>query len=97
MTPIPNAVTFPINHALLAGGVTATDAEVRAAMHFAYEHFKLVTEPGAVVGLSAILSGRVPVAGRAVATVITGGNIDPARFADLLHTTETSQQQDSPT
>ena len=29
MTPIPNTVTFPINHALLAGGVTASDAEVR--------------------------------------------------------------------
>jgi len=97
MTPIPNAVTFPINHALLAGGVTATDAEVRAAMHFAYEHFKLVTEPGAVVGLAAILSGRAPIKGRAVATVITGGNIDPARFADLLRTSEINQQQDSPT
>lgn len=84
MTPIPGAVTFPINHALLAGGVTASDAEVRDAMRFAFEHFKIVAEPGAVVGLAAILNGRVDTKNRRVATVITGGNIAPARFAALL-------------
>ncbi|GAA6202547.1 threonine/serine dehydratase [Aquicoccus sp. SU-CL01552] len=84
MTPIPNAVTFPINRALLAGGVTATDAEVRAAMRFAFEHFKIVAEPGAVVGLAAILNGQVPIRGRSIATVITGGNIDTVRFSQLL-------------
>lgn len=87
MTPIPNALTFSINGELLAGGVTASDAEVRDAMRFAFSHFKLVTEPGAVVGLAAILNGRVPIAGRTVATVITGGNIDAHRFADLLRET----------
>ncbi|AHM05072.1 Threonine dehydratase, catabolic [Roseibacterium elongatum DSM 19469] len=84
MTPIPGELTFSINGRHLAGGVTATDAEVRDAMRFAYDHFRIVAEPGAVVGLAAILNGQVPVAGRSVATVITGGNIDPARFADLL-------------
>ena len=87
MTPIPGEMTFAINAALLAGGVTASDAEVRAAMRFAYEHFKIVTEPGAVVGLAAILSGAVPIKGRTVATVITGGNIDAIRFATLLEET----------
>lgn len=84
MTPIPGEMTFAINRDLLAGGVTATDAEVRAAMRFAFEHFRIVTEPGAVVGLAAILNGQVRIAGRTVATVITGGNIDAARFAALL-------------
>jgi len=84
MTPIPNSVTFPINHALLAGGVVASDDEVRDAMRFAFEHFKIVTEPGAVAGLAAILNGRVPVTGRTVATIITGGNISSARFAALV-------------
>ncbi|MEO1460217.1 MAG: pyridoxal-phosphate dependent enzyme, partial [Pseudomonadota bacterium] len=84
MTPIPGEMTFAINRALLAGGVTATDAEVRTAMRFAFEHFGIVTEPGAVVGLAAVLSGQVPIRGRCVATFVTGGNIDPARFASLL-------------
>lgn len=84
MTPIPGELTFSINCDLLAGGVTATDREVRDAMRFAYDHFRIVTEPGAVVGLAAVLNGQVPIAGRTVATVITGGNIDAARFAPLL-------------
>ncbi len=84
MTPIPNTVTFPINRDFLAGGVVASDDEVRAAMRFAFEQFKIVTEPGAVVGLAAILNGRVRIEGRTVATVITGGNIAAARFATLL-------------
>lgn len=88
MTPIPNDVTFPINLDLLAGGVTASDADVREAMRFAFEHFKIVTEPGAVVGLAAILNGQIEIKDRAIATVITGGNIDAARFAALMEDTE---------
>jgi threonine dehydratase len=88
MTPIPGELTFSINRDLLAGGATATDTEVRRAMRFVYDHFRMVTEPGAVVGLAAILNGQVPIAGRTVATVITGGNIDCARFAALLENEE---------
>ncbi len=86
MTPIPGEMTFAINRDLLAGGVTATEDEVRDAMRFAFEHFKIVTEPGAVVGLAAILNGQVSIKSRVVATVITGGNIDSRRFAQLLET-----------
>jgi threonine dehydratase len=84
MTPIPNDVTFPINLDLLAGGVTATDADVRTAMRFAFEHFKIVTEPGAVVGLAAILNGQIEIKDKSVATILTGGNIDIERFSALI-------------
>ena len=83
MTPTPNEVTFPINLDLLAGGVTASDADVREAMRFAFEHFKIMTEPGAVVGLAAVLNGQVAIKNKTMATVITVGNIDVARFAAL--------------
>ncbi len=88
MTPIPNNVTFPINLELLVGGVTATDDDVRTAMRFAFEHFKIVTEPGAVVGLAAVLNGQIDIRDRTVATVITGGNIDTARFSALIGDTK---------
>ena len=83
MTPTPNEVTFPINLDLLAGGVTASDADVREAVRFAFEHFKIMTEPGAVVGLAAVLNGQVAIKNKTMATVITVGNIDVARFAAL--------------
>lgn len=68
MTPISNDMTFAINNALLAGGLAVSDTQVRAAMRFAFEHFKLVTEPGAVVGLAAIRAGLIEIEGRVIAT-----------------------------
>ncbi len=84
MTPTPGALTFPINLDLLAGGLVASDDEVRAAMLFAFDQFKIVVEPGAAVGLAAVLSGRIDITGKTIATVVTGGNIDALRFGALL-------------
>lgn len=83
MTPMPNEVTFPINHTLLAGGLVASDDEVRRAMRFAFENYKIVVEPGAAVGIATVLSGRIAIEGRTIATVVTGGNIDARRFCTL--------------
>lgn len=83
MTPMPNEVTFPINHALLAGGLVASDDEVRRAMRFAFEHYKIAVEPGAAVGIATVLSGRIAIEGRTIATVVTSGNIDARRFCML--------------
>jgi threo-3-hydroxy-L-aspartate ammonia-lyase len=88
MTPTAGELTFSIDRDLLADGVTANDANVRKAMRFGYDLARIGTEPGAAVGLAAILSGQASIAGRTVATVITGGNIDIARFAALLEDEE---------
>lgn len=84
MTPVPNDVTFPVNLDLLAGGLVASDTEVREAMRFAFENYRIVVEPGAAVGIAAVLNGQIDIAGRTIATVVTGGNIDGARFCGLL-------------
>lgn len=83
MTPKPNNVTFPINLALLAGGLVVSDDEVRDAMRFVAEHFDLIIEPGAAVGVAAVMAGQIEITGRTIATVATGGNISPERFAEL--------------
>ena len=85
MTPTPTELCFSINRELLAGGLVASDNEVRSAMRFAYEHFKIIVEPGAAVGLAAILSGGVNIKGKTIATIITGGNIASDRFCELLN------------
>lgn len=84
MTPTPNPQTFEINRRLLAGGLTVSDDAVRSAMRFAFERYKTVVEPGAAVGLAAVLAGAVDITGKMIATVTTGGNVDPARFWDLI-------------
>lgn len=77
----PGAFTFEINRRLLAGAVTATDPEVIAAMRCARDDFGVTVEPGGAVALAAVLEGRVPIRGRTVAAVLTGGNVDPERYA----------------
>ena len=84
MTPEPGELTFPVNKQTLAGGLTVSDREVRKAMADAFAELKIVVEPGGCVALAAVMSGRLPVAGRTVVVVASGGNVDPALFADIL-------------
>ena len=84
LAPRPGRITFPINRRLLAGGVTATDAEVCAAMRFAFRHLKLVVEPGGAVALAALLAGRIDPKGRTLGIVLSGGNIDQDVFVRCL-------------
>lgn len=80
----PGALTFAINAPRLAGGLVVTEAEVRRAMRFAFEHLKIVVEPGGAVALAALLAGKLAARGRVVGVVISGGNVDPAVFAAAL-------------
>jgi threonine dehydratase len=57
---------------------------VKDAVSFAYRELKLVVEPGGAVALAAILSGAIPVKGRTIAIVLSGGNIDPYVFAGII-------------
>jgi len=84
MASIPGEITFAINSKLLAKGITATDAEVGAAVGFAFRELKLVVEPGGAVGLAALLAGRIDVEGKNVVIVLSGGNVDADLFARLI-------------
>ena len=80
----PGALTFAINHRHLAGGLVVTEAEVFRAMRFAFEHLKIVVEPGGSVALAAVLAGKVAAKGGVIGVVVSGGNVDPAVFARAL-------------
>jgi threonine dehydratase len=84
MPPSPGALTFPINRRLLAGGLTVTDEMVIVAMKFAWRDLKLVVEPGGSVALAAALQGRVDCAGKRVGVVLSGGNVDPTLYRQML-------------
>jgi threonine dehydratase len=84
MAAIPGQITFSINSKLLAKGVTASDAEVGAAVAFAYRELKLVVEPGGAVGLAALLAGRIDARGKNIVIVLSGGNVDADLFAKLV-------------
>ena len=87
----PGELTFAINQQILAGGLSVSDEEVLLAMGFAFEHLKLVLEPGGAVALAALLSGKVPEHYRSVGIILSGGNVDPAVFAAAIKAVSNSQ------
>jgi threonine dehydratase len=81
----PGELTFALNRSILDGIVTVSDAELVDAMRFAFERLKLVLEPGGAAALAALLTGKADLQNVTGAGVIlSGGNIDPTRFCELL-------------
>jgi threonine dehydratase len=84
-TPCPGEITFPILQKTVADVAVVTDAEVAEAMRYAFNTLKLVVEPGGVVGLAALLAGKVKLfGGNTVGLVLSGGNVDPDLFARVI-------------
>ena len=53
-------------------------------MRFFAERMKLVVEPTGCLAAAALLEGVVPARGQRVGVVVSGGNVDLARYAALL-------------
>lgn len=84
LTPTPGVLTFEINRHTLSGGISVSDDAVRAAMRFAFDHLKLVVEPGGAVALAAALEGLSAIEAKRVGIVLSGGNVDPSLFQSVL-------------
>ena len=80
---IPGERTFPVVRARVAAVVTVSDAEIVAAMRFAFERLKLVLEPSGASALAALLHGKVEAGGLRAGVILSGGNVDVARFREL--------------
>ena len=63
--------------------VTVTDAEIVAAMRFAFERLNIVLEPSGASALAAVLAGQVASTGQRVGVTLSGGNVDLDRFRAL--------------
>ena len=84
LAPTPGEITFALAKQRLAGGAAVSEDEVRAAIRFAFEELKLVVEPGGAAALAAVLAGKVSTVGRTTACVLSGGNIDPTLFSEII-------------
>ena len=80
----PGEITFAINKPRLVGGLVVTDEEVAEAIRFAFEHLKVVLEPGGAVALAAMLADKVPGDKKQIGVILSGGNIDRSLFSSIL-------------
>ncbi|HLX26058.1 MAG TPA: pyridoxal-phosphate dependent enzyme [Candidatus Cybelea sp.] len=84
-TTSPSALTFGIAREHVRAIVTVTDGELGDAVKFLFERMKLVVEPSGAAGVAALLAHRIPeIGGKNVGVIISGGNVDPERFAALV-------------
>ncbi len=83
-TTAPSERTFAVMRERVDEVVLTTDDEIRAAMRFAFERLRVVLEPSGASALAAVLAGTVDVAGLRVGITLSGGNVDVARFIQLL-------------
>jgi len=79
----PGPTTFAINRDLVSDVVTVTDDDLVDAMRSALRLLGRRLEPSGVASLAAVVVDRPRFAGRRVGLVLSGGNIDDARFAAL--------------
>ncbi len=77
-------LTFPIVRALVAEVTTVSDAQLVRTMRFFAERMKLVVEPTGCLAAAAVLERVLPLAGKRVGVIVSGGNIDADRYANLL-------------
>jgi threonine dehydratase len=81
-------LTFEIIRRDVADILTATDAELLDCMRFFATRMKIVVEPTGCLGFAAARALGRKLAGQRVGVIISGGNVDGDRMANLLQTAD---------
>jgi threonine dehydratase len=83
--PFVGELNLAIVEHLVESVVRVTDVEIRYAMALLLERMKLLVEPAGAAALAALMNGKIPVErGTRVAVILSGGNVDVQRLAELL-------------
>lgn len=72
----PGVNTFEYCSKLLDGIVTVTEDEISSAILALIEKHKMVAEGAGAAPVAAVMFGKIPVKGKKVVCVVSGGNID---------------------
>ncbi len=80
--PIPEAVHDM--QGLVDDVLLIDEAHILHAMRLVYQHAGLMLEPAGAVGVAAIVAHRAQFAGKSVATVLCGSNVQPEFFQSIL-------------
>jgi len=80
-----NTYTFPIIRDLMDQAVLIAETELAPAMRHIFQNEGMVIEGGSAVAIAAMFGDKIPdLAGRKIAAVISGRNIDPAIFQEAV-------------
>ncbi len=77
-------ITFAVIQKNVDDIYTVSDAQLVQAMRFFAERMKMVVEPTGCLGFAAACAQAAALQGQRVGVIISGGNVDLARYAQLL-------------
>jgi threonine dehydratase len=83
-TKLVSPLTLGVLRDRAARGIAVSEEEVAAAMAWAARNLRLVVEPGGAVALAAALAGRAGPLSEQTVLLISGGNVDPLLYAEIL-------------
>lgn len=81
----PGSLTFDLCSRYLDDIVTVSDDEIAAAILMLMERQKLVAEGAGATGLAAVLFDKLPVKGKNVVCLVSGGNIDVTILSRVIN------------
>jgi threo-3-hydroxy-L-aspartate ammonia-lyase len=79
-------LTFPLVRELVTDVLTVPDEALIDAMRMFASRMKLIVEPTGGLGYAGAWSVRPSLAGQRVGVIVSGGNVDLARFCELVGT-----------
>jgi len=83
-TPSLGAITFPLMLQHVTDMATVDDGALLRSMFYLWERLKLVVEPTGALAAAAALEGVVPVAGKRVGVILSGGNVDLSQVSTWI-------------
>jgi threonine dehydratase len=70
--------------------IEVQEAQIAEGLRMLFSLANVKAEPTGALGIGALLAARERFAGQHVCVVITGGNVDTARYRDLLGGADTA-------
>tara|TARA_Y100000766_G_scaffold207619_1_gene179357 strand:- start:9736 stop:10623 length:888 start_codon:yes stop_codon:yes gene_type:complete len=83
-TTSPGVHTFGVIQQHVEEIVTVTDSQILDAMDYLFRYQRQIVEPSGASALAALLSGAVKPTGDRIGVILSGGNISPERFIELM-------------
>lgn len=81
---LDNRLSFPLCRHYLDETVLVSEEDIYLAMQALYHEDRLVAEGASVVGIAAVMAGKVDLAPGPVATILTGRNPDMGLFTRVV-------------
>jgi len=83
-TPSLGSLTFPLVLANVNDMATVDDSTLLKTMFYLWERLKMVVEPTGALGAAAAMEGTIPIHGRRVGIILSGGNVDLTQVGEWV-------------